>query len=218
MQIIEGGLNIKFPKMYKIKQILQKNPITDIREAIINQLDQNKISEKILPGMSIAIAVGSRGIKQLYQVIETLAVELKRKQARPFIVPAMGSHGGATAEGQRKILEYYGITEENLKIPVKSSMEVLEIGKSEKGVPVYLDKNAFLADGIIPVNRVKVHTDFRGEIESGILKMLVIGLGKHKGATEIHKLGFENFHWLLPISSTSIEDLTGILRFSSVIP
>ncbi len=204
MQIIEGGLDIKFPKMYKIKQILQKNPIIDIQKAIISQLDQSKINEQILPGMSIAIAVGSRGIRQLYQVIETLVLELKKKQARPFIVPAMGSHGGATAEGQRKILEYYGITEENLQVPIKSSMEVLEIGKSENGVPVYFDKNAFLADGIIPVNRVKVHTDFRGEIESGILKMLVIGLGKHKGATEIHKLGFENFHWLIPHFGTII--------------
>jgi 3D (Asp-Asp-Asp) domain-containing protein len=198
MDIIEGGLEIKFPKMVKIKQKLPRYQIGDIRETIIGQFNQSKINEQIAPGMSIAVAVGSRGINHLYEIVETVVNELKKRKARPFIVPAMGSHGGATSEGQRNILEGYGISEENLKILVKSSMEVIEIGKSKEGLPIYFDKNAFLADGVVPINRVKVHTDFRGEIESGLLKMLVIGLGKHKGATEIHKLGFENFHWAIP--------------------
>jgi hypothetical protein len=198
MDIIEGGLEIKFPKMVKIKQKLLRYQIGNIRETIIGQFNQSKINEQIAPGMSIAVAVGSRGINHLYEIVETVVNELKKRKAKPFIVPAMGSHGGATSEGQRNILEGYGISEENLKIPVKSSMEVIEIGKSKEGLPIYFDKNAFLADGVVPINRVKVHTDFRGEIESGLLKMLVIGLGKHKGATEIHKLGFENFHWVIP--------------------
>ena len=198
MDIIEGGLEIKFPKMVKIKQKLPRYQIGNIRETIIDQFNQSKINEQIAPGMSIAVAVGSRGINHLYEIVEAVVNELKKRKVRPFIVPAMGSHGGATSEGQRNILEGYGISEENLKILVKSSMEVIEIGKSKEGLPIYFDKNAFLADGVVPINRVKVHTDFRGEIESGLLKMLVIGLGKHKGATEIHKLGFENFHWVIP--------------------
>ena len=198
MGIIEGGLDIKFPKMVKIKQKFPRYQIGDIRKTIIDQFNQSKINEQIKPGMSIAVAVGSRGISQLYEIIEAVINELKKRKAKPFIVPAMGSHGGATPEGQRNILESYGISEANLKIPIKSSMEVIEIARSKEGLPVYFDKNAFLADGVIPINRVKVHTDFRGKIESGLLKMLVIGLGKHKGANEVHKLGFENFHKAIP--------------------
>lgn len=199
MVIIEGGLNIKFPKMYRIKQKLPNYRIENIAEVIAEQLNDNKINHLIKPGMSIAVAVGSRGIRQLYQVVETVIAELKKKKAIPFIVPAMGSHGGATPEGQKRVLESYGITEKDLKVQIKSSMEVVEIGKSETGNPIFFDKNALSADGVIPINRIKVHTDFRGETESGLIKMLVIGLGKHKGATAIHNLGFENFHKLLPI-------------------
>lgn len=211
MEIIEGGLDIQYPKMFKIKQKLLKQKIENIEKTIIEELNKNKISERILPGMSIAIGVGSRGIKELYPAVKTIISELKKKKALPFIVPAMGSHGGATAEGQIKVLEYYGIKEENLKVPVKSSMEVIEIGKSETGIPIYFDKNAFLADGVIPINRVKVHTDFRGEIESGLVKMLLIGMGKHKGATEIHKLGFDNFHWAIPYFAKIVLQNTKVL-------
>ena len=196
--IIKNLSNNLFPKVIRIKQKFNSYKVEDISSAIAQEMFKKNVKSKIKPGMSIAVGVGSRGIENLYEIVKNVVDTIKGYGANPFIVPAMGSHGGATAEGQKEILASYDITEDNLSVPIKSSMEVIEIAKYKGKVPIYFDKNAFSADGIIPINRVKIHTDWRGEVESGLLKMLVIGFGKHKGATEIHSLGMENFHKVIP--------------------
>lgn len=189
--IIEGGLKTKFPKVVKVKQKFFTHEIENIQAVLTQQFQRIEISEKIKPGMSIAIGVGSRGITHLTEIIRSTVEEVKKRGGKPFIIPAMGSHGGATAEGQKKILENYGITETQMKAPIVSSMDVVQIGQYYNKINLYFDKNAYQADGIIPVNRVKYHTDFRGVIESGLIKMLVIGFGKRKGAAAVHSLGKE---------------------------
>jgi len=199
---------ISLPQMIKVKQEFQKYSIENIKDHLINQFSQNKVNSKIKPGMSIAIGIGSRGINRELEIIKILIDQLKKYGVNPFIVPAMGSHGGATSQGQAAVLAGYGITEKELGIPIKSSMETVKIGNTSEGVPIYFDKNAFLADGIISMNKINVHGDFRGEIESGIIKMLVIGFGKHKGATFIHSLGIDNFHQIIPqVGSIILEKL-----------
>jgi len=188
--IIEGRLKTKFPKVVKVKQRFFTQKIENIQASITQQFQRAEISKKIKPGMSIAIGVGSRGIANLTEIVSLVVDEVKKREGKPFIIPAMGSHGGANAEGQKKILENYGITEKNTKAPIISSMDVVQIGKYDK-IKIFFDKNAYQADGIIPINRVKYHTDFRGIIESGLIKMLAIGFGKRKGAAAIHSLGKE---------------------------
>ena len=188
-----------FPKVIRVKQKFKSYKLKEnINLTIAQVISEKNIKTKIKPGMSIAVGVGSRGIENLYEIVKNLIYIIKGYGANPFIIPAMGSHGGATAEGQKKVLASYGITEDNLGVPIKSSMEVVEIAKYKGKVPIYFDKIAFHADAIIPINRVKIHTDWRGEVESGLLKMLVVGFGKHKGATEIHSLGMDNFHKIIP--------------------
>jgi len=188
-----------FPKVIKIKQKFKSYKLKEnINLTIAQAISEKNIKTKIKPGMSIAVGVGSRGIENLYEIVKNFVDIIKGYGANPFIIPAMGSHGGATSEGQKEILASYDITEERLGIPVKSSMEIVEIARYKGTVPIYFDKIAFHADAIIPINRVKIHTDWRGEVESGLLKMLVIGFGKHKGATEIHSLGMDNFHKVIP--------------------
>ena len=188
-----------FPKVIRVKQKFKSYKLKEnINLTIAQVISEKNIKTKIKPGMSIAVGVGSRGIENLYEIVKNLIDIIKGYGANPFIIPAMGSHGGATAEGQKKVLASYGITEDNLGVPIKSSMEVVEIAKYKGKVPIYFDKIAFHADAIIPINRVKIHTDWRGEVESGLLKMLVVGFGKHKGAIEIHSLGMDNFHKIIP--------------------
>ena len=154
-------------------------------------MGRGKISSTIEPGMSVAITAGSRGIAQIDEILRSLVGILKEMGAEPFIVPAMGSHGGATAEGQVEILESLGVTEESCGVPVRSCMEVVRIGETGRGVPVYMDRLASEADGVVLVNRVKAHTDFRSSIESGLMKMASIGLGKHEQALALHGYGVE---------------------------
>jgi hypothetical protein len=145
------------------------------------------------------VAAGSRGIDRIDQVIRAVVERLQEAGASVFIVPAMGSHGGATAEGQLEVLAGYGITPATMGCEIRSSMETVELGEVAPGVPVFVDRHAFEeADLIIPVNRVKPHTDFDGEIESGLMKMIAIGLGKQKGADTLHRQGFATFHELIP--------------------
>jgi hypothetical protein len=154
-----------------------------------------------LTGKSVAIGVGSRGIKQQPEVVKALIRELKAAGAEPFIIPAMGSHGGGSAEGQTAVLSSYGYTEENIGAPIRSSLEVVELGRIERDVPVYCDKLAMEADHIIMCNRVKPHTDFRANHESGLIKMVAIGMAKHAGATALHFHGMGNFKTLLPAAA-----------------
>jgi len=196
--IIEGGLNLPLPKMVPIRQKFSAAEVKDIPGEIERLFQRDAKMKTIKRGSRIAVTGGSRGIHAIDKTILAVIRELKRLGADPFLVPAMGSHGGATAEGQRKVLAGYGITEETMGAPVRSSMEVEEIGKLENGVPVYLDKEALHSDGIVIVNRIKPHTAFKAEYESGLIKMLAIGLGKHKGATAFHSCGMDMFGELLP--------------------
>ncbi len=188
-------VDVKLPKVVKVKQHFERPVITDIHTAVFSQLEMEKISEAIKPGMRIAITAGSRGVANIGTIIKEIADFAKQKGAYPFVVPAMGSHGGATAEGQLEVLESYDITEKTMGCPILSSMEVTKIGVLDNGTPVFIDKNANDADGIIVVNRVKPHTAFRGKYESGLMKMMTIGLGKQIGADTCHKEGFGEVAW-----------------------
>ena len=174
--------DIQIPNIVQVIYNFPCERIDDIEKAVLSELKKVNILSRINKGNTVAIAVGSREISNLSLIIKTLANRIKAIGGNPFVVPAMGSHGGATAKGQADILAGFGITEEEIGIPVRSSMEVAEIGKTEAGIPVYMDKNALQADCIIPVGRIKPHTDFRGRYESGLMKMIAIDLGKQKGA------------------------------------
>ncbi len=195
---MEGMDDIALPKMMKIKQLYDKSRIEDIPGHLLRQMEDNLRDKSWFEGKRIAITAGSRGIPHLDIIIRTLAERLKDWGARPFVVPAMGSHGGATAEGQTAVLAAYGITEETMGVPILSSMEVVQIGALADGMPVYCDKMAYESDGIVSLNKVKPHTDFRGRHESGMLKMLTIGLGNHVGASMFHRMGFASFPERIP--------------------
>jgi len=184
-----------FPKMIKIRQKVNNEYIKDIKKYLKKKFYHSGLISKIKNGDSVAITAGSRGITDIVPIITTLVEELKKLNAKPFIIPAMGSHGGATAEGQSLVLSEYGITQKKIGAPVYSSMEVVKLGETKSGIPVYIDKIAANTNHIIVINRIKSHTEFFGKIESGLTKMLVIGLGKHKGALTAHsyavKFGYE---------------------------
>jgi Lactate racemase N-terminal domain len=175
------------PDLVEVRQTFPRERVDDVERAVREGL--GRFASELEPGMEVAIAAGSRGIAEIAAIVRALADGVRDAGASPFIVPAMGSHGGATAEGQRQILESLGITEDDCHAPIRSSMEVVQLGRTPRGTPVHLDANAARADGVIPVARVKAHTDFRGEVESGLLKMCAIGLGKHDGARTLHGLG-----------------------------
>ena len=191
MKIINEILNdVSLPKMVKVQQIFEKDGIKSVSTEIRKVLGENeKIKSCINSDMSIAITCGSRGIANLPLILKEIVEFVKSNGGKPFIVPAMGSHGGATAEGQIKLIEKKGITEESCCCPIFSSMDIIEIGKTDKGESVFIDKYAALADGIIVVGRIKPHTDFSGKFESGLLKMMAVGLGNQKGAASVHNKG-----------------------------
>lgn len=181
--------NVPIPKMVRVREIYDSTNIPEkkIAETVTSELSRGVIAEKIHPGMKIAITCGSRGINHYAIMAKAIVDFVKSRGAEPFIIAAMGSHGGATAEGQSQILADYGITEQTMGCPVKSCMDTVQIGISEKRhQPVRIDKNAAEADGIILFNRIKPHTSFRGKYESGLMKMMAIGLGKQKGAHDLH--------------------------------
>jgi hypothetical protein len=194
------------PKMFQVRQVFPRSRILreEIPGRIHSLLQELRDSQKIRKGMRIAITAGSRGIDNEALIVKCLCDFVKEKGAYPFIVPAMGSHGGATAEGQREILTGYGITEAYCGCPILSSMEVKQIGYTEKGVPVFIDKNASEADGIIVNCRIKPHTAFRGPYESGIMKMMAIGLGKQYGAEVCHVAGFKHMAENVPAFGKAI--------------
>ncbi|WP_349772460.1 lactate racemase domain-containing protein [Lacrimispora xylanisolvens] len=186
--------DVTVPRMFRVRQIFPRNKIEpeEIPDIIKKLLSEEKFSSQIKPGMKIAITAGSRGIANNALTTKCIADFIKSKGAQPFVVPAMGSHGGSTAAGQREILRGYGITEEYLQCPILSSMEVKKIGVNEEGTDVYIDKYAAEPDGIVIGCRIKPHTAFRGPYESGIMKMMAIGLGKQYGAQVCHEAGFKH--------------------------
>lgn len=193
---IEGGLDYPFPPLVPVDQHFKHETLGNIEATISSELD--KISAQNISGKSIAITVGSRGIDGLVEIISSLVSGLKKRGGLPFIVPSMGSHGGATAEGQIQVLASYGITEASTGAEICSSMDVIEVGSLSDGTPLFIDSFAAKADGIIVANKIKPHADFKASYESGLLKMLCIGLGKHKGAVTLHQHGFENFKDVIP--------------------
>lgn len=203
--------DIPVPKMVKVRQNFDNTKIENIDQALNEKLQQESIRSKVKPGMEIAIAVGSRGMDKLVEVTANTVQFLKDLGATPFIVPSMGSHGGATAEGQKEVLAHLGVTEESVKAEIRSSMEVIKLGELSNGLPVYIDKYASEADGIVVINRIKPHTAFRGPVESGIMKMISIGLGKQKGAEATHQLGFKYMAENVPAMAKLMMEKTPIL-------
>ena len=182
--------DIQVPRFVKIRQIFPHPPEVDVAQEIRTQIGDKKLLGSMPKGARIAIAVGSRGISNLPLAVKVLGEEIRAAGGDPFIVPAMGSHAGATAEGQEKMLLGMGFTEENVGMPIVSCMDVVELGKTKSGMPVLMDKTAWEADGIIITNRIKPHVCFRGPYECGLMKMITIGLGKQRGADIAHNLGF----------------------------
>jgi hypothetical protein len=181
---------MNLPKMYRLRQRFDETRVADIRETVTAELSP-LISAAVQPGHRVAITAGSRGIANIAEILRAIADCLKSFHTEPFVFPAMGSHGGARAEGQIAVLEQLGVNESYLRAPIISSMEVEEIGRTEDGIPVFIDKNAFRADHIIVVNRIKSHTKFKAPIESGLMKMMAIGMGKQKGADFYHKAAIQ---------------------------
>lgn len=175
--------------MALVRHHFPTNHIEDVAAEVRSQLSKVGLSQRVKPGMRVAITAGSRGVTNIDLIFKTLIEELKKLDTRPFIVPAMGSHGGATGEGQIKLIAEYGITEESMEVPILSSMETVVIGQTLHGALVHMDKNAYNADAVIPVNRVKAHTSLQSPIQSGLCKIMAVGLGKQKGAESIHDHG-----------------------------
>jgi len=178
--------------MVRVKQKFDAPVVQDIPAMVKLELAKLPLPELINAGDSVAIAAGSRGIANIDIVVKEIVSNLKRIGAKPYIIPAMGSHGGATAEGQIDVLSHYGITETLVGAPVLATMEVVQIGETEDGLPVLIGQDAYEADHIIILNRIKSHTDFTGSIESGLMKMIAIGLGKQKGANLYHRAFFQH--------------------------
>ncbi len=199
---------IALPRFVKVKQHFETGRIDDIAQEVRTQVAPHLTH---LQGKKIAIGIGSRGIANLREIARTLVGELVAAGAEPFIIPTMGSHGGATAAGQAEVLASYGITPESMGVPIDASMEVATIGELEPGIPIYVAKSALQADGIVVIARVKPHTAFRGPIESGVAKMLTIGLGKQIGADFIHHQGFPRFADLIPRMAQAVVERTSVL-------
>ena len=199
---------ITLPKMIRIKQKFDADSLSSIEKAVYNEMMRPEIRAAICPGMRIAVTAGSRGIKHYPEILRSIVNCLKTLNAIPFIIPAMGSHGGAIAEGQTKLLNGLGITEDSVGAPIVSSMDVVKLGETERGVSVWFSKDAYEADATILVGRIKPHTAFHGLIESGVVKMGVIGCGKQRGAEEFHSLGLENM-------STNIVEMWQIMMAKS---
>jgi hypothetical protein len=186
------------PPLARVRQSVPQPRVADIPGTVRRLILGSRLRERVAPGGRIAVGVGSRGITCIPTVARAAVDALKEMGYKPFIVAAMGSHGGATAAGQRELLAGYGVTPEAMGVEVRSDMDTVVLGTNPVGLPIYFDKNAHEADGIVLLNRVKPHTDFTGTYESGVLKMLVIGLGKRDGATQVHKLGLRGLREVLP--------------------
>ena len=202
---------VKLPRMLRVKQFFDRTHIEpeDIPQAVAAQLSRPELGDPLKPGKRYAITCGSRGLANAAIITKAIAAFVRSKGGHPFVVPAMGSHGGATAEGQRALLAAYGISAESTGCPIVSSMETVVIGESEAGpggksYAVRIDRNAAEADGIIVAGRIKPHTDFRGPYESGIMKMMAIGLGKREGAEICHQNGFGYMAEMVPLFGRTI--------------
>src|SRR5213083_2846889 len=181
---------MKFSPLYLVRQNFPDRAIVDIPTAVRKELNATQFASRLKPGARVAIGVGSRGISNIATIVRGVVDYWKSQGMRPFIFPAMGSHGAATAEGQADVLAHYGIIEETMGCPIVSSLEVVPAGSTPEGISTFMDRNAFESDGVMLVGRVKWHTDFAGKIESGLFKMMAIGLGKFAGAQRYHTYAY----------------------------
>lgn len=199
-----------FPKMIKIRQIFDRTRIVDIEGELTARIAASGVLSRVRPGMRVAVTAGSRGIDRIPRILKTVIGLLREAGAKPFIIPAMGSHGGGTAQGQIDMLESLGITEESMGVPVVSSMETVLLGETFSGAPVHLNRVAYEADGIVVINRAKLHTAFHGRVESGLCKMVAVGLGKKNGAETMHKYGLGE---VITDAFRMVRDTTGKILF-----
>lgn len=176
-----------FPPIFRVRQRFDRPRVDNIAGEVRDELNRIRLADRLANCKTLAIAVGSRGIANLSEIVKATVDFARQQQVEPFIVPAMGSHGGATAEGQQRLIESYGVTEELCGCPIRSSMETAVVCHSSEGYPLHLDRNALSADAVLPITRVKPHTHLSGKVQSGLLKMLLIGLGNHEGAKVCHQ-------------------------------
>jgi hypothetical protein len=186
------------PSIARVQQTFGHPEVADVPAAIAAAIRGSKITTRVRPGGSVALTVGSRGIAGIDQIAAAAVHALRELGLVPFVVAAMGSHGGGTTAGQRALLGELGITEATVGCPVRAAMDTVELGTNSFGLPIHFDKNAYESDGIVLLNRIKPHTSFTGRFESGLLKMLTIGLGKREGAAQVHKLGLPGLLKMLP--------------------
>jgi hypothetical protein len=208
--LTEEARSIPLPRMYRVRQTFDAPQLADAAAAVASELARPAIRSLVAPGARVALAVGSRGIRGIDRLARSLVDGLKALGASPFIVPAMGSHGGASAEGQRDLLARYGVSEAALGVPVMASMATTVIAETAGGVPIHFSSEALAADLVVPLARVKPHTDFRGRVESGLCKMLAIGLAKHTGCSRLHREGFAKFGDLLPEVASRVVERTKV--------
>jgi len=202
---------VDIPHVQLVRQTAPQPTLADVAAEVKRQWLASKTAKRVKPGMRVAVGCGSRGIKNYLAIAKATVEALIELGAKPFVVAAMGSHGGATPAGQRELLASYDIDEAHLGVPVVADMDAADIGTNSWGQPVWWDRNALAADGVVTVSRVKPHTDFRGKFESGILKMLVIGLGKRHGADQVHSFGTRGLRDMLPESGKVILEKTPFL-------
>ncbi len=188
----------RLPPIARVRQSFDQPEIADVSAAVAGAIRASRIASRVKPGGSVALTVGSRGIAGIAGIARAAVGALHELGFRPFVVAAMGSHGGGTAEGQRALLAELGVTEQSVGCPIRSEMDTVVLGTDGFGLPIHFDKNAFESDGIVLLNRIKPHTSFTGRYESGLLKMLTIGLGKRQGAAQVHKLGLPGLKRMLP--------------------
>jgi hypothetical protein len=209
---------VPLPDVWTVRQKIDAPEIGDVVQPTADAMARLFTDPRLRPGASVAVGVGSRGISNLQPIVRTVIEQLKARGCQPFIVPAMGSHGDATVEGQTAVLQGYGITEDACGAPIRATMDVQQVSTLEDGYPVYFDRIALAADGVVVVNRIKRHTCFHGRIESGLAKMCAIGLGKHTGALAIHEFGFRAVRDTMPrvarrlLTCTNIVGGIGILE------
>jgi hypothetical protein len=196
-----------YPRLFRLRQHFPRPRVDDVPAEVDRQLAALDLGQNIQPGQSVAITVGSRGIAQLPAIVRAIAMHLRNLRAEPFVVPAMGSHGGATAKGQRQLVESYGVTEEAVGCPIRSSMDTVVVCRAAEGFPVHFDRHAFNADHVLVFNRIKPHTKFAGKLQSGLMKMMLIGLGKHAGA-EVYHAAIEDFDFDRIVRSVAREVIT----------
>jgi hypothetical protein len=187
-----------FPTIARVSQTFDQPEVADVPSAVSRAVAGSRIAGRVRPGGSVALTVGSRGIAGIDRIARAAVDALKGLGFAPFVVAAMGSHGGGTADGQRALLAEFGVTEAALGCPIRSEMDTVVLGTNAFGLPIHFDRNAYEADAIVLLNRVKPHTSFTGRYESGLLKMLTIGLGKRQGASQVHKLGVPGLTRLIP--------------------